>query len=119
VSREVVIYHNPKCSKSRDSLELITSMGIKPKVKLYLEENISYEEINRILILLAIKPRDLLRRSEDEYEKYNLDNQDLNDSQIINIMISNPILIERPIVISNNSAAIGRPTDKILEILNQ
>ena len=116
MSREVVIYHNPKCSKSRDSLELITSMGIKPKVKLYLEEVILYEELNDILNMLSLKPRDLLRKTEKEYKAYGLDNKNLIDSDIIKLMIANPILIERPIVIVDGKAVLGRPPENILKL---
>ena len=119
MTEEVTIYHNPRCSKSRASLKLITSMGVKPKVKLYLEDKILYEELDKILKMLRIKPRDLLRKSEKEYDKYNLDNNELKDEDIIDIMIKNPILIQRPIIIRNSLAVLGRPPENILKIINK
>ena len=128
MKEEVTIYHNPRCSKSRASLELITSMGVTPKVKLYLEEKILHEELDdrssnensyEILKMLKIKPHDLLRKSEKEYKEFNLENNELKDEDIIDIMIKNPILIQRPIVIRNNMAIIGRPPENILQIINK
>ena len=82
MKEEVTIYHNPRCSKSRASLELITSMGVTPKVKLYLEEKILHEELDEILKMLKIKPHDLLRKSEKEYKEFNLGNNELKDEDI-------------------------------------
>ena len=119
MKEEVTIYHNPGCSKSRASLELITSMGVIPKVKLYLEDQLLHEELDKILKMLRIKPRELLRKSEKEYKQYKLDNNELKDEDIIDIMIKNPILIQRPIIIRDNLAVIGRPPENILRILNK
>ena len=116
---KVIIFHNPRCSKSRACLELITSMGITPRVKLYLDEIITNDELNNILHMLGIKPRELLRKSEEEYETYNLDDNKLEDEEIIKIIIENPILIQRPLVIANNSAIIGRPPENIFKLLNK
>ena len=116
---KVIIFHNPRCSKSRACLELITSMGITPRVKLYLDEIITNDELNNILHMLGIKPRELLRKSEEEYKTYNLDDNKLEDEEIIKIIIENPILIQRPLVIANNSAIIGRPPENIFKILNK
>ena len=116
---KLIIYHNPKCSKSRACLELITSMGITPTIKLYLDKIITNDELNNIVDMLDIKPRELLRKSEEEYETYNLDDNKLEDEEIIKIIIENPILIQRPLVIANNSAIIGRPPENIFKILNK
>ena len=116
MSDVITIYHNPECSKSKASLELITSMRLKPKVKLYLKELILYEELNDILNMLCFKPRDLLRKSEKEYKIYNLDNKDLKDEDIIKLMIDHPVLIERPIVIFGELAVLGRPPENILKL---
>ena len=116
---KVIIYHNPKCSKSRACLELITSMGITPTVKLYLDKIITNDELINIVHMLGIRPRELLRKSEEEYETYNLNDNKLGDEEIIKIMIENPILIQRPIVLTNKSAIIGRPPENILKILNK
>ena len=119
MKEEVTIYHNPGCSKSRASLELITSMGVIPKVKLYLEDKLLHEELDKILKMLRIKPRELLRKSEKEYKQYKLDNNELKDEDIIDIMIKNPILIQRPIIIRDNLAVLGRPPENILRIINK
>ena len=116
---DIIIYHNPRCSKSKATLELITSMGITPIVKLYLEEKISYDELSNVLKNLNIKPRELLRKTESLYKKHDLDNNILDDSEIIKLMIENPILIERPIVIRNKRAIIGRPPENVLKIINK
>ena len=116
---DITIYHNPRCSKSKATLELITSMGITPIVKLYLEEPISYDELSNVLDKLNITPRELLRKTESLYEKYDLDNNILDDSEMIKLMIENPILIERPIVIRNKGAIIGRPPENVLKIIKK
>ena len=116
---DIIIYHNPRCSKSKATLELITSMGITPIVKLYLDEPISYDELSNVLDKLNISPRELLRKTESLYKKHNLDNNILDDSEIITFMIENPILIERPIVIRNKRAIIGRPPENVLKIINK
>ena len=114
---DITIYHNPRCSKSKATLELITSMGITPIVKLYLDEPISYDELSNVLDMLNISPRELLRKTESLYKKHNLGNNILDDSEIITFMIENPILIERPIVIRNKRAIIGRPPENVLKII--
>ena len=116
---DIIIYHNPRCSKSKATLELITSMGITPIVKLYLEEKISHDELSNVLTKLNIKPRELLRKTESLYKKHDLDNNILDDSEIIKLMIENPILIERPIVIRNKRAIIGRPPENVLRIIKK
>ena len=116
---DIIIYHNPRCSKSKATLELITSMGITPIVKLYLDEPISFDELSNVLDKLNISPRELLRKTESLYKKHNLDNNILDDSEIITFMIENPILIERPIVIRNKRAIIGRPPENVLKIIKK
>tara|TARA_A200000159_G_scaffold156611_1_gene171778 strand:- start:102 stop:458 length:357 start_codon:yes stop_codon:yes gene_type:complete len=116
---DIIIYHNPRCSKSKATLELITSMGITPIVKLYLDEPISFDELSNVLDKLNISPRELLRKTESLYKKHNLDNNILDDSEIIKFMIENPILIERPIVIRNKRAIIGRPPENVLKIIKK
>tara|TARA_X000000368_G_scaffold45409_1_gene32593 strand:- start:471 stop:827 length:357 start_codon:yes stop_codon:yes gene_type:complete len=116
---DITIYHNPRCSKSKATLELITSMGITPIVKLYLDEPISFDELSNVLDKLNISPRELLRKTESLYKKHNLDNNILDDSEIIKFMIENPILIERPIVIRNKRAIIGRPPENVLKIIKK
>tara|TARA_A100000164_G_C21287461_1_gene487382 strand:- start:13 stop:297 length:285 start_codon:yes stop_codon:yes gene_type:complete len=94
-------------------------MGFIPKVKLYLEDKLLHEELDEIVKMLRMKPSDLLRKSEKEYKKYNLGNCRLKDKDIIDIMIKNPVLIQRPIIISNNLAVLGRPPENILQIINK
>ena len=113
----VTIYHNPKCSKSRQTLELLVKQGIKPTLNEYLKTPPTSEKIKEILNKLGYKPRDLMRKKEDAYTEYNLDNPSLSDDDLIEHMIKHPILIERPIVLANEKAAIGRPPEQVLEIL--
>lgn len=112
-----VLYHNPRCSKSRQTLALLEDKGIQPDVIKYLETPPDAAELTRILALLALKPRDLMRKKEKEYKALGLDNADLTDEQLIQAMVTTPKLIERPIVIRDNKAAIGRPPETVLDIL--
>mgnify|MGYP001438146292 CR=1 FL=1 len=113
----VTIYHNPKCSKSRQTLELLRSKGIKPVIIEYLKEPPDKTTLQMILRLLKLKPQDIMRKNEDIYKKLRLDRKDLGDDALISAMIKHPMLIERPIVLANGMAAIGRPPENILEIL--
>ncbi|MEC9206022.1 MAG: arsenate reductase (glutaredoxin) [Pseudomonadota bacterium] len=114
---ELTIYHNPKCSKSRQTLELIKSKNKDPKVILYLEKKFSYEELKNIIFWLGIFPRDLLRKGENEYKENNLENINLSDDEIINLMVRFPKLVERPIVVKDNQAIIGRPPQNVLKLI--
>ncbi|UTW04781.1 arsenate reductase (glutaredoxin) [Amphritea atlantica] len=113
----VEIYHNPRCSKSRATLALLEENNVTPQVRLYLENPPSAEELTEVITQLGITPRELLRKGEDEYKENNLKDTDLSDQQIIALMVQFPRLIERPIVISNDKARIGRPPESVLEIL--
>jgi arsenate reductase len=113
----VVIYHNPRCSKSRRTLELLEARGIKPKIVDYLKEPPSAAELKSILKKLGIRPHDLLRQGEARYGELGLKERDLSDDDLIALMVANPILIERPIVVNGTKAALGRPPEKVLEIL--
>ena len=112
-----IIYHNPRCSKSRQTLELIKEKGIEPEIILYLEHPPTVSVLSKILDYLQIKPRDLLRKGEDEYKSFNLKDTGLDDSVILEIMSENPKLIERPIVLSGDKAIIGRPPENVLELI--
>ena len=114
---DVVILHNPRCSKSRETLALIQSRGIAPRVVDDLAEPPSVAELTRILDLLGIEPRALMRRDEPEYEELGLDNAALSRHQLIQAMHEHPRLIQRPIVLANGKAAIGRPPGSALAIL--
>ena len=111
------IYHNPRCSKSRQTLELIKNKGVEPEIILYLEKPPTVSVLSKIVDYLQMKPRDLLRKGEDEYKNFNLKDMSLNDSTILKIMSENPKLIERPIVLSGNKAIIGRPPENVLELI--
>lgn len=111
------IYHNPRCSKSRETLALLRERGIEPEVIEYLETPPGRDELRHILQLLAITPRQLLRTKEAEYKAAGLDDPSLDDEQVIEAMIEYPKLIERPIVVHNGRAATGRPPENVLDIL--
>ena len=110
-----IIYHNPKCSKSRKTLEHIKDKNIKPIIKLYLQEDITEKEIKDIVKMLCIKPIELVRQHEEEFKSYI--NKDLSDEEVFNLLIKYPRLIERPIVVSDNKAILGRPPEKVLDII--
>ncbi len=114
----VKIYHNPRCSKSRQTLALIQERDIEPDIIDYLHHPPSKRQLKKILAQLGMKPRDLIRKSEPQYKQNHLDNPSLTDDQLIDAMIQHPILIERPIVVSGDKAVLGRPPEAALEILS-
>ena len=113
----IEIYHNPRCSKSRQTLQLLHDQGVEPDVVEYLKTPPDKATLSRILKMLDLEPRQLMRTKEKEYKEQGLDNPDLSRDQLIDAMIATPKLIERPIVIKNGKAAIGRPPESVLEIL--
>ncbi len=113
----VKIYHNPRCGKSRQTLQLLQAQGVEAEVIEYLKTPPSAEELDDILQKLGMEPRDLMRKKEAAYKTSGLDDQSLDRQALINGMVNNPILIERPIVVANGKAAIGRPPEAILTIL--
>ncbi len=113
----ITIYHNPRCSKSRETLKLLQEKGIEPEIREYLKEIPSADELRAILARLGIGARDLLRKKEAEYKEAGLDDQSLSDDAIIDAMTRFPKLIERPIVINGDRARIGRPPESVLEII--
>ncbi|HEY5648901.1 MAG TPA: arsenate reductase (glutaredoxin) [Nitrospiria bacterium] len=113
----VTIYHNPRCRKSRETLELIRKKGIEPEVIEYLKTPPSAKELDRILKLLKLEPRDLMRKKEKEFAKLKLKDPKHTRAALISAMAKNPILIERPIVLSKGRAALGRPPEKVKAIL--
>jgi len=110
------IFHNPRCSKSRSTLALIEEAGQDVDVVKYLDTPPSAEELSEVLSLLSMTPRDLMRKHEAPYKDNNLDDNSLSDAELIQCMVDNPILIERPIVISNGKAVIGRPPELVKEL---
>ncbi len=117
MSSEVRIYLNPKCTKCRLSMQLLDEKGVKVDVVEYLDQPPSAAELNEILKLLALEPRQLMRQHEAPFKELNLGDESLSRDELIQAMVENPILIERPIVIHGNKAVIGRPPEKILDIL--
>ncbi len=113
----ITIYHNPRCSKSRQTLALLQERGFKPEIIEYLKTPPDKETLMKILALLGMEPRQLMRRKEAVYKELALDNDGLSNEKLIAAMIDNPVLIERPIVLANGRAAIGRPPENVLEIL--
>lgn len=113
----VTIYHNPRCSTSRKTLDLIRAKGIEPAIIEYLQHPPSASELDRMLSLLKMEPRGLMRKKEDEYRSLKLDRPELTRQELINAMVEHPILIERPIVLSKGKAALGRPPESVAAIL--
>lgn len=111
------IYHNPRCSKSRETLQLLESRGIKPDVVLYLDTPPDAQTLKNLLKKLGLKPRELMRQKEAEYKEMGLQDTSLSDEQLIDAMVKCPKLIERPIVVQGKKAALGRPPENVLEIL--
>ncbi|MFK3775556.1 arsenate reductase (glutaredoxin) [Pseudomonas sp. NPDC089406] len=114
---ELTLYHNPRCSKSRGALELLEARGLTPNVVRYLETPPTAATLEQLLGKLGIGARQLLRSGEDEYKALNLADPALTDAQLIEAMVQHPKLIERPILVAGDKAVVGRPPEKVLEIL--
>lgn len=113
----ITIYHNPRCSKSRQTMQLLKDNEVEPLVVEYLKTPPSKAELTGILNMLGMEPRDLMRKKEKEYKESGMDNPDLDRDALIQGMVDHPKLIERPIVINGNKAMIGRPPEKVLELI--
>ena len=111
------IYHNPRCTKSRATLELLQSRGIEPKIIEYLKTPPTAKELKAIVAKLGIKPEDLVRKGEEVYKK-KFAGKTLTDTQWIEALAANPILIERPIVVCGDKAVIGRPPENVLKLVD-
>lgn len=111
------IYHNPRCSKSRQTLELLRDRQIEPEIVEYLKTPPSAAELAQLLDLLGLEPRQLMRTKEPEYKQNGLNDPSLGRDQLIAAMVAHPKLIERPIVVKDGKAAIGRPPETVLDIL--
>ncbi len=111
------IYHNPRCSKSRQTLQLLIDNDVEPVVIEYLKLPPSAQTLDKILTQLNLEPRELMRKKEAPYRENSLDDPALTRAELIAAMVQNPILIERPIVTHGNRAAIGRPPESVLEII--
>jgi len=117
MNKEVIIYHNPKCSKSRKALEIIKNKNIEPTIILYLVNKLTKTEVKNLLSKLGLSIRDILRTEEDEYKNNNLKNENLTDNKLVDFLIKFPKLLQRPIVVKNNKAVVGRPPENILNLL--
>ncbi len=115
---DLTLYHNPRCSKSRGALELLEARGLAPTIVRYLETPPDAATLKALLGKLGIGARQLLRSGEDEYTSLGLANPALTDAQLIAAMVEHPKLIERPILVAGDKAVIGRPPEKVLEILS-
>lgn len=113
----LTIYHNPKCSKSRETLELLRGRGIEPRIVEYLQSPPTAAELAAIVKQLGIRPEALVRKGEDIY-KSRYAGRSLTDAEWIEALVRDPILIERPIVVAGGRAAIGRPPERVLELLD-
>lgn len=114
----VTIYHNPRCSKSRETLSLLKDNGIDPDVVLYLETPPDAATLRKLLTMLGMNSaRELMRQKEELYKELNLSDSQLSEEALIQAMVDNPKLIERPIVVSNGQARIGRPPEQVLDIV--
>lgn len=112
------IYHNPRCSKSRQTLQLLEERGVAPDIILYLEQPPSKRQLKTLLGQLGIAARDLLRKSEDEYRELGLSDTTLSDEKLLDAMAAHPKLIERPIVVKGKNAVLGRPPENVLKLLD-
>jgi arsenate reductase (glutaredoxin) len=112
----IKIYHNPRCSKSREALNILEAETTDFKVIKYLNEELNAKELSDIIKLLSIKPIELIRKNESLW-KDNFKNLTFNDKELIDLMIKYPKLIERPIVVNGNKAVVGRPPEKILDVI--
>ena len=114
---DVTIYHNPRCSKSRQTMALLEARGIAPKVIEYLNAPPDAPTLKAILEKLGIGARDLMRKKEAPYKELGLDDPSLTEDALIRAMVENPILIERPVVLAGDRARLGRPPEQVLDIL--
>ncbi len=113
----VIIYHNPRCTKSRQTLDLLRQHGIEPQIVDYLNSPPSAETLRALLQMLQLTPMELIRRKESEFHAAGLDDPAVTDDALIDAMVRYPRLIERPIVVANGKAALGRPPERVLAIL--
>ena len=113
----LVIYHNPGCSKSRETLQILENHDLSPTIVEYLDNPPTRQELKQIIEMLGISARDLLRTTEQIYEDAKLDSWALSEDEIITAICQHPALLQRPIVVSGNRAVIGRPPTRVLDII--
>ena len=113
----VTIYHNPRCSKSRQTLQLLQDRGIEPEIVEYLKTPPSADQLDAVLAKLGLGPRALMRTKEAAYREAGMADEGLSRRALIDLLVANPIVIERPIVVNGARAALGRPPESVLSIL--
>tara|TARA_Y100000741_G_scaffold4243_1_gene3620 strand:- start:165 stop:509 length:345 start_codon:yes stop_codon:yes gene_type:complete len=113
--KDILIYHNPKCSKSRKTLQYIKDKNIEPIIKLYLQEGLTKEALKNIVKMLGINPLELVRKQEEEFQVYK--NKDLDDEEVFNLLVKYPKLMQRPIVVSDCGVILGRPPENVFDII--
>ncbi|HSG73179.1 MAG TPA: arsenate reductase (glutaredoxin) [Planctomycetaceae bacterium] len=111
------IYHNPRCSKSRQTLALIRAAGVEPEIVDYLNEPPSVEELDELLKKLRLEPRDIMRKGEAEYKDLKLKDRELGRDEALRILAEHPRLLERPIVVEGRNAVLGRPPENVKKLL--
>ena len=110
------IYHNPRCRKSRETLEIIRNQGYEPEIIEYLKDPPTVSELKNLLDKMNMKPAEIIRKGEDLF-KSNFKGKKMSDEEWLNVLVKNPKLIERPIVVSGDRVVLGRPPEKVREIL--
>jgi arsenate reductase len=114
---DIVLWHNPRCTKSREALALLRAHGVEPTIVEYLKRPPSAPELDRVLFLLGLEPREFMRKEEDAWREADLDDPSLDRQTLITAMVAHPVLIQRPIAIHGNRAALGRPPERVLDLL--
>ena len=115
-TQTVEIWHYPRCSKSRQTLALLEEEGIEPQIRKYRQDPPDADMLSKVLDMLGMSPRELMRKKEDEYKELGLDDENLSRDELIAAMVEHPILIERPVVITDGKAAVGRPPESVLAL---
>lgn len=120
MTNQLTVWHNPKCSKSRKTLELLETRGFKPQLRKYLDDPPAQEELDKVLEALNLAPRELMRKKEAEFEELNLADASRTHEELVRAMVNHPVLIQRPVVItSDGRAKLGRPPESVLALFDE
>ena len=111
------IWHNPRCRKSRETLQILRDNGVEPEIRLYLENTPTREEIDAVTGMLGVQPRGLMRTKESLYRELGLRDPDVSPTDLVGAMVEHPSLIERPVVVTGERAVLGRPPENVLDLL--
>lgn len=114
---QITIFHNPRCSKSRQTLQLLNENGVEPEIVEYLKVGVCQDTVESLLSKLGVEPRAMMRTKEAEYKEQNLGDDNVSRDALINAIVATPKLLERPIVVNGDKAAIGRPPENVLDII--